>query len=53
MTICSNPVGGSQVKYVAEMELGLLGFMAKGAAKSEMERVARRGQDESRYLGMK
>lgn len=40
MTVSANPAGGSQVKYVAEMKLGPLGFMAKGAAKSEMEKVA-------------
>lgn len=28
------------LQYVAEMEFGILGFMAKGPAKSEMEKVA-------------
>ena len=40
MTVSGNPGGGSQVKYVAEMKLGLFAFMARGAAKSEMEKVA-------------
>jgi hypothetical protein len=40
MTISGIQSGGSQVKYLTEMELGILGFMAKGAAKSEMEKVA-------------
>ena len=31
--------GGTEVKYTAEMELGPLGFFAKGPAKSAMEKV--------------
>jgi hypothetical protein len=31
--------GGTEVNYVAEMELGPLGFFAKGPAKSAMEKV--------------
>ncbi len=33
------PEGGTEVGYVAEMELGPLGFFAKGPAKSAMEKV--------------
>jgi polyketide cyclase/dehydrase/lipid transport protein len=33
------PVGGTEIKYVADMELGPLGFFAKGPAKSAMEKV--------------
>ncbi len=33
------PGGGTEVNYVAEMELGPLGFFAKGPAKSAMEKV--------------
>jgi hypothetical protein len=32
--------GGSEIDYIAEMELGPLGFFAKGPAKSAMEKVA-------------
>ena len=32
--------GGTEIKYNAEMELGPLGFFAKGPAKSAMEKVA-------------
>jgi len=31
---------GTEIKYNAEMELGALGFFAKGPAKSAMEKVA-------------
>jgi len=31
--------GGTEIKYTAEMELGPLGFFAKGPAKSSMEKV--------------
>jgi hypothetical protein len=34
------PTGGTEINYLAEMELGPLGFFAKGAAKSAMEKVA-------------
>lgn len=34
------PGGGTEVKYQAEMELGPLGFFAKGPARSAMEKVA-------------
>jgi hypothetical protein len=37
--------GGSEVKYTAEMELGPLGFFAKGPAKSAMEKVV--GEDKT------
>jgi hypothetical protein len=33
------PDGGTEINYVAEMELGPLGFFAKGPAKSAMEKV--------------
>ena len=32
--------GGTEIKYTAEMELGRIGFFAKGPARSAMEKVA-------------
>ncbi len=34
------PTGGTEVKYIAEMELGPLRLFAKGPARSAMEKVA-------------
>ena len=39
MSLKPLPDGGTELNYVAEMELGPLGFFAKGPAKSAMEKV--------------
>jgi hypothetical protein len=39
MSFMGSPTG-TEIKYNAEMELGALGFFAKGPAKSAMEKVA-------------
>jgi carbon monoxide dehydrogenase subunit G len=41
VTMALNPLpgGGTEIDYVAEMELGPLGFFAKGPAKSAMDKV--------------
>ena len=39
MAMKTLPNGGTEINYVAEMELGPLGFFAKGPAKSAMEKV--------------
>jgi hypothetical protein len=39
MAMKSLPNGGTEINYIAEMELGPLGFFAKGPAKSAMEKV--------------
>jgi hypothetical protein len=40
MALKEIPRGGTEIDYMAEMELGPLGFFAKGPAKSAMEKVA-------------
>ena len=40
MALKELPGGGTEVGYIAEMELGPLGMFAKGPARSAMERVA-------------
>ncbi len=40
MALKEIPGGGTEIDYIAEMELGPLGFFAKGPAKSAMEKVA-------------
>jgi len=47
MALTEIPNGGTEVKYIAEMELGRLGFFAKGPAKSAMERVI---DEDARHL---
>jgi hypothetical protein len=39
MALKETPNGGTEINYLAEMELGPLGFFAKGPAKSAMEKV--------------
>jgi hypothetical protein len=39
MALRELPTGGTEIHYMAEMELGPLGFFAKGPAKSAMEKV--------------
>jgi len=39
MAMKEMPNGGTEINYLAEMELGPLGFFAKGPAKSAMEKV--------------
>jgi len=39
MALKEVPTGGTEISYKAEMELGPLGFFAKGPAKSAMEKV--------------
>ena len=39
MALKELPNGGTEINYLAEMELGPLGFFAKGPAKSAMEKV--------------
>jgi hypothetical protein len=40
MALEETPGGGTEIDYLAEMELGPLGFFAKGPAKNAMEKVA-------------
>jgi len=40
MALKELPGGGTEIGYVAEMELGPLGMFSKGPARSAMERVA-------------
>jgi hypothetical protein len=40
MALKDIPGSGTEIDYLAEMELGPLGFFAKGSAKNAMEKVA-------------
>jgi len=42
-----NPTGGTQLNFSAEMELGPLGFLAKGRAKATMEKA---GDEDAKFL---
>jgi hypothetical protein len=47
ITFKETPSGGTQLKFSADMELGPLGFLAKGRAKAAMEKT---GDEDARFL---